>query len=80
MTMLRGALVAIGVGLGAGLALHGLGLAQGDWLITAALAALVAIPVVNVLAVLVQETGRRHWGFAFAALAILVELAFALKP
>ena len=75
---LRTLLMAVGAALVAGLALHGLGSAQGDRVITTALVALVVIPVVNVGVALGQEISRRHWGFALAAAAILAELALVM--
>jgi hypothetical protein len=77
-TALQRLLAAIGLALVSGLLLHMIGSPQGDRITAIALAALVAIPVVNVLIVLGQEIGRRHWGFVAATAAILAEIAFVL--
>ena len=39
---------------------------------------LLALPIVNVMAVLAEEARRRDWGFAAAALAVLALLVYAV--
>ena len=52
--------------------------AAAGWLLAAAVAALTALPVVNVLAVLAVEVRQRDWGFAALAVAVLGLLSYAV--
>jgi hypothetical protein len=57
-TLLRGVLIASAAALAAGLVLHLAGVALGDRVITGGLVALVAIPVANTIAAVVNEVRR----------------------
>lgn len=75
----RAAFAAVGAGLSAGILLFLLGQPSLSSAILAfTLCLLLALPVVNVLAVLAEEVGRRDWGFAGLALAVLAMLAYAV--
>ena len=57
--VLRGVLIASAAALAVGLVLHLAGVPIGDRVITGGLVALVAIPVVNTIAAVVEEARRR---------------------
>ena len=75
----RAAFAAVGVGLSAGILLFLLGQPSlSSAILALTIYVLVALPVVNVLAVLAEEVRRRDWGFAGLALAVLAMLAYAV--
>ena len=62
---------------GAALFLIGYPMSSAD-VLAAALCFLVALPIVNVLAVLAEEIGRRDWSFVGLAAAVFALLAYSI--
>jgi uncharacterized membrane protein len=52
--------------------------APSGWILATGVGILLALPVMNVLAVLAMEVRQRDWGFAALAVAVLGLLAFAM--
>ena len=72
---LAGAGVAL-TALSVGLVLSWIGSEAARTLLLTGIAALVIMPVINVLAALAEEIRRRDWAFVAAALAVLAILAY----
>jgi hypothetical protein len=80
-SILRGGMAFSAAGLVAGLALFIAGRATAGLVLAIGIVALVAMPVVNVLAILLGELRRREWPFvaATAVVIALLLLTFAWK-
>ncbi|NQW02943.1 MAG: hypothetical protein HQ485_02840 [Acidobacteria bacterium] len=68
----------LGMGLVLSLVVSGPAAAAAAALAWAGLALLVALPVLTVIGVLIDEWRRREWSFVLAAVAALVLLGFAI--
>jgi hypothetical protein len=74
----RMAIVAIAVLLAIGLALAWMGSAGSGTALVPAMVLLLAVPVVNVSAVLLEEIHRRDWPFVVAAVLVLALVALGI--
>ena len=76
---MKGAFFAVVAGLAAGFLLHRIGQTGAATLVLAATCALlIALPVVNVITVLIEEVRRKDWTFVALAIAVLALIAFTI--